>query len=206
MVTSISNSSTTRLSGRHGLARRVQGRFVGLARLSLWLTSLSMFSGCIVEDPPPYTQPTKTPPRLDLRLAVPSPDRIIIAEQNEPISFHIPFASEDAGERIAAYLFLDFSENFRQPLGYVPVPGSTLDDLSRAIDITYPAANDVSFGCHRIMIRISHDENFERFPPGAPIDVADVAEAYWWLNIIDVSAGDDGSVLRNCPATTVAPQ
>jgi hypothetical protein len=202
MVTSLSSSplrSATRLSGFPGLTRRFPARFV-LARLSLLLTSLSMLSGCLVEDPPPYTKPTKTPPRLDLRLATPPPDQIIVAEQGEPIRFHIPFASEDAGELVGAYMFVDYSDT---TLNYVSVPGSTLDDLSRAIDIDYTAPNGVGVGCHRILVRVSHDGNFARsFPFGTPIDDADVAEAYWWLNVIDVAAGDDGSILRNCPTPT----
>jgi hypothetical protein len=199
MVTSVSLSSATRLSGFRWLIEHFLAH-LALARLSLLLTSLSMLSGCIVEDPPPYTKPTKTPPRLDLRLATPSPDQIIVAEQGEPFRIHIPFASEDAGELVGAYMFVDYSDT---TLNYVSVLGSTLDDLSRAIDIDYTAPNAVGVGCHRILIRVSHDGNFARsFPFGTPIDEADVAEAYWWLNVIDVAAGDDGSILRNCPTAT----
>jgi hypothetical protein len=160
-----------------------------------------MLSGCIVEDPPPYTQPTKTPPRLNLRLAEPAPDRIIVVDQGDPIPFRVPFASEDGGDQVRAYIFLDYSERSKTPLASVAVAGSTLDDLDRQIEITYPATTVVPFGCHRIMIRISHEDNFQLFPPGAPIDEKDVSEAYWWINVIDLAAGDDPSLLRNCPAT-----
>jgi hypothetical protein len=164
-----------------------------------------MFSGCIVEDPPPYTQPTQTPPRLDLRLAEPPPSQIIIVDQSDPITFRVPFASEDAADKVRGFIFLDYSERSKTPLASVTVEGSTLDDRSRSIELTYPATDVIEFGCHRIMIRISHELNFERFPPGEAIDQGDVAEAYWWINVIDLAAGDDGSVLRNCSATTVVP-
>lgn len=159
-----------------------------------------MLSGCIVEDPPPYTQPTQTPPRLDLRLAEPPPDRVIIAEKGQTINFRLPFASEDAGETVTAFMFVDI---WPLPLADLEVPGSTLDDTTRAFDLLYdarPQPIDVDFGCHRILVRVSHTPNFRITPPGSVIDEADVADAYWWLNIIDVAAGDDGSIQRNCPS------
>jgi hypothetical protein len=176
-----------------------------LARLSLLLALLSMFSGCIVEDPPPYTKPTKTPPRLDLRLAQPPPDRIIVVDRRDPIPFRLPFASEDGGEKVQAWLFRDYLAG-DNALVSVEVPGSTLDDLDRKIEITYPGSAAIPFGCHRIMIRVSHADNFNIYPFGDHIDEADVAEAYWWINAIDVAAGDDGSLFKNCATTeTLAP-
>lgn len=188
----------TTVSGPRVQAPSFHPAFRVLARLSL-MGAVSMSSGCLVEDPPPYRQPTQTRPQLDLRLAIPAQNRIIVQGQQEPISFTIPFVSEDGGDQVRAYLFLDYSEDNTLPLNSVAVPGSTLDDDSRAIRIDYPAQGGVAFGCHTIMIRVSHELNFARFPFGAPLDVTDVAEAHWWLNIIDVASGDDGSVLRNCP-------
>lgn len=159
-----------------------------------------MLSGCIVEDPPPYTQPTQTPPRLDLRLAEPPPDKIILTEKGEPILFHLPFASEDAGETVTALMMVD---NFPGTLDGRNLPGSTLDDTSRAFDLLFPVTAPVELGCHRLWVRVSHEANFLPHPPGSVIDEADVADAYWWLNVIDLGAGDDGSILRNCPSAPV---
>lgn len=156
-----------------------------------------MLSGCIVEDPPPYTQPTQTPPRLDLRLAEPPPDQILIVEQGQMINFRVPFASEDAGETVDAVMLVDSSLK----VDGRTLPGSTLDDTSRAFDLVYPGT--AGLGCHRLWVRISHTANFVRFPDGVVIDETDVADAYWWLNVIDVAAGEDGSILRNCPSAPV---
>ena len=150
--------------------------------------------GCLVEDPPLYTEPTQTPPRINLRLAEPPPDRIILVDKGDPITFYIPVTSEDVGDSLTAAMFLD--ESVIPIRNFVQIPGSTLDDVDRRIEIVYPGLAEVGFGCHRIKIRVSHTNNLQLL--GEPINQADVAEAYWWMNVIDVAAGDDGAILRNC--------
>lgn len=148
----------------------------------------------MVEDPPVYTKPTQTPPRINLRLAEPSPDRIILVEKGDPIPFRVPISSEDVGETVTAVMFVDESTT---PIpNFVEIPGSTLDDVDRPIDMIYPGLAEVDFGCHRLKIRVSHTNNLKLL--GEPINEADVAEAYWWVNVIDIAAGEDGSILRNC--------
>jgi hypothetical protein len=34
---------------------------------------------------------------------------------------------------------------------------------------------------------------------GIPLNLAHHAEVYWWVNVVDVAAGEDASVLRDCP-------
>ena len=153
-----------------------------------------MLSGCLVEDPPPYVPPTQTPPRLDSRLAKPPIDQIIVRGQADPIDFSIPFASEDAGDRVLGFLFFDGKQEDNDTRA-----GSTLDADNRHMDLTYSARSEVAFGCHRVLMRLSHELNFSRTTSGEPIDPSDVAEAHWLVNIIDLAAGDDGSVLRGCP-------
>jgi hypothetical protein len=185
------------------MQRHFLGHF-GLARPSLLLLGVSMLSGCLVEDPPVYTKPTQTPPRLDLRRATPPPDKIIVAIPGDRIPFHLPFASEDVGDQVRGYLFLDYDpdpDKSNIALDSISVPGSTLDDpAERSLNLTYPRVGDDTLGCHRITIRVSHEQNFVRFPYAAVIDNDDVAEAYWWMNVIDIASGDDGSTLKNCPA------
>jgi hypothetical protein len=197
MKTSPAVRAATRLSGsspRLGIS----SRFFGLARPSLLLVSLSMLSGCLVEDPPLYTEPTQTPPRINFRLAEPAPGRIILVEKGDPITFRIPVTSEDVGEPLTAVMFLDESTT---PIpNFVEIPGSTLDDLDRRIEIVYPGLAEVDFGCHRIKISVSHTDNLKLL--GEPINQADVADAYWLMNVIDLAAGDDSSILRNCPTGT----
>jgi hypothetical protein len=193
MPTFFLSRAATRLSGAPAVFLELR-RFFDLARLSLVLGAQSMLSGCLVEDPPPYTPPTQTPPRINLRLAEPAADRIILVDKGDPITFRIPVTSEDVGDSLTAAMFLDEATT---PIpNFVEIPGSTLDDVDRRIEIVYPGLAEVDFGCHRIKIRVSHTKNLKLL--GEPINQADVAEAYWWMNVIDLAAGDDGSILRNC--------
>src|SRR5688572_20296073 len=90
----------TRLSYRHRAKVSRCGAFSALARLSLIGLAASMSSGCLIEDPPPYTQPKQTPPRLDLVAAVPPPDQVIVRKTGDLIEFRVPVVSEDAGDRL----------------------------------------------------------------------------------------------------------
>ncbi len=190
--------SATRLSGLAPRLSGISSRFYGLARLSLLLVALSMLSGCLVEDPPLYTEPTQTTPRLVTRLAKPALDRIIIVDKGDPIEFSMPVVSEDVGEEVQALLFVD---SFPFNSDTDTVPPSTLDDLSRSLKLSYQSLPVIDFGCHRMMMRVSHQSNFDfQTSNGTPIDDADVSEAIWWVNVVDIAAGDNGAVLKDCVA------
>lgn len=195
MQTSFLPRAATRLSGVPAVPHKLR-RFFGLARLSLMLGAHSMLSGCLVEDPPPYTPPTRTAPRLDTRRAEPVQGKIVIVDQGDPIVFRVPVVSEDAGEPVQALLFVDsFPFNVHSDV----VPASTLDDLSRRFELSYNGVPDMDYGCHRMMVRASHQSNFNfQTEAGVPIDENDVADAYWWVNVVNLAAGDDGSVLTKC--------
>jgi hypothetical protein len=203
MKTLAAARATTRLSGVAAMLRNF-GRFSGLARLSLVPSALSMLSGCLVEDPPAFVKPTRTTPRVELRLAEPALDQIIIVDRGDPIAFRIPVVSEDAGVPLKGYLFRDTS---LVPIDGNSVPASTLDDTTRRLELAYRPMQDLDpsrvadFGCHRFMARVSHLDNFNtaQLDWGVPFNVADVAEVYWWVNVVNIAAGEDPSVLRNCP-------
>jgi hypothetical protein len=200
MQTSLISRAATRLSGMV-VKPRDFARFYGLAQLSLVFSALSMLSGCLVEDPPDFVKPTRTTPRIDSRLVWPPLDQITIVGKGDPITFRLPVVSEDAGVKVQAYLFLDLSPD---PVVTNSVPASTLDDTSRRLELAYrPMTRLAEFGCHRFMARVSHADNFifDTLPAGAPLNVADVAEVNWLVNVVNIAAGDDGSVLRDCPQT-----
>lgn len=158
-----------------------------------------MLSACLVEDPPVYTEPTQTTPRLVTRLAKPALDRILVVDKGDPITFTMPVVSEDVGETVQALLFVD---SFPFNSDTDTVPPSTLDDTSRSLELTYqPLLPPIDFGCHRMMMRVSHQSNFDfQNSNGTVIDDTDVSEAFWWVNVIDIAAGDNGAVLRDCIA------
>jgi len=170
------------------------GSFVGLARLSLLLGWLSM--SCLVEDPPPYTEPKQTPPRLDHAAATPLLDEIILANSNDIIRFSIPVTSEDAGEGLTAVLYLDYATGVdAYPIDFSNLPASTLDDTNeRAFSFSWKVKY-LPPGCHRFIVRAGHASTMS--DAENVVNTADVAEAYWWANI-DVAA-QDANQLVDCP-------
>lgn len=190
--------ATTPVSRRRPSGSWFRWAFHALARLSLAVSSLPMATGCLIEDPPPYREPTRTRPQLDMRAATPSQNAIYVIGQGDTIPFTVPFISEDAGSQILAFLFFD-----GQKVADEYFPAGTLDERGRQIVLTYePTSNMVPFGCHRVLMRVSQEDNFSRSDTGEPLDPEYVAEATWWVNLIDIANGDDGSVLRNCPTAT----
>jgi len=182
----------TRLSYRRQTTSR-GGLFLGLARLSLMGVTASMSSGCLIKDPPPYTQPKQTPPRLDLVAALPSPDQLIVRNTGDTIAFNVPVVSEDAGDRLEAWLQLDVGTPDEDLITTANVPPSTLDDTSRAFTLSYTVEENLASGCHRFTLRVSHELNFTS---GTNVlDPKDVAEVYWWANIDP----ENSTTLVNCP-------
>lgn len=201
--------SATRLSGRGRTVPRFLGHFEGLARLSLVLAAVAMLSGCLVEDPPSYTAPTRTPPRLNLPGAFPPPDQVWVTEKGKSVPFEIPVSSEDDGIGLLGFLLVDYdgADNWLPWGERSELPASTLDDDDRKLQFN-PTVGGSGFalagtevGCHRVTLRVSHRDNYQ---PASilVVDRADVAEAYWTLNVIDPNVGDV-TPLSDCPQASV---
>ncbi len=190
-------AAVTRVSwSKAGGARKSLG--LALARLSLSLASLPMLSGCLVDDPPAYTQPKRTAPRLDYYRAKPLLDRIIVASEKESITFEIPVTSEDAGEGLTAQFYVDSSLNNNRNL-----PASTLDEAPRLVRFTYSVPLRGPPGCHVFKIRVAHSSNVTL--GDAPVlDPNDVAEVYWWANLA-LPEGQSRGILEDCPTQTFVP-
>ena len=184
--------TATRESGPAPREPVVHGWFSALARLSLLGALLAMFPGCLIDDPPAYTQPKRTPPRLAYHKAAPLLDQLITMKKTDSLEFTIPVASEDAGEELRAQLILD-----GDLINYVSVPPSTLDDTSRVIRAPAGPSDfrHADPGCHRFTLRVAHASTLPSRSP--PIDTSDVAEAYWWANF-DLDEAE-GNMLKNCP-------
>ena len=195
-------SSATRLSWPGAVRWVGQGAFRALARLSLVLAAFSM-TACIIEDPPPYTQPQQTPPRLDLRKAVPLVDQIIVASRNDRIPFNVPVASEDAGDDLIAHLLLNYQGEGGLPIqvGSRRLPAATLDEVNREIEIEWTIDPSVQAGCQRLTLLVSHRLNFDPEKFAEVVDKSDVALAVWWANINPTAGSAD--TLMGCPLATV---
>lgn len=181
--------SATALSDAANSSMKIH-RVFGLARRSLLLAALSMLPSCLIDDPPPYVPPDRTPPRLDYHKASPRLDMLVTAAANDLLTFEIPVASEDEGEDLTAQFYLD-----EQFLEYLPIPASTMNDQSRKATFSFTVL-DALLGCHRFKIRVAHAFNL----PGGNVaskDPNDVAEAYWWVNI-GLPPEQEG-MLTTCP-------
>ena len=178
----VDNPNATRLPGGISWSRALLRRSSALARASLGLTLASMLAGCLVEDPPPYAQPRKTVPWLDLRAAVPPYDRIIERNENQSIAFNVPVVSEDAGDPLVGFLMLDYTGGaVTQPVGTNTVRAGTFDEKDRRLDIPYVVK--AAPGCHHFTLLVTHQSNYSYADNGRVLDPADLTVALWWANI-----------------------
>jgi hypothetical protein len=192
---------TTRLSERAALRREVSWLILGLARLSLVLVGSGMTAGCIIEDPPPYTPPKQTPPRLDLRRAVPLIDQVIVASRGDRIAFNVPVFSEDKGDDLIARLLLNYQGEgvYEDDLDSAQVTASTLEDATREIDMEWQIPQ-LPPGCKRLTLLVSHLTNLDPLIYPEVIDKSDQALAVWWANIEPTPGNED--MLTDCPLAT----
>jgi hypothetical protein len=169
-----------------------------LARLSLGAVLLSMLSGCLIDDPPPFIAPRQTPPRLDYTKAFPGLDQVLVASSPDLITFEVPVTSEDAGDGLSAALFLDFDGVDGLPIspgGYLP-PSTLADTSPRVLRLKWKVIKQIEPGCHRITLRVTHVGNIGATNADV-LDKADLAEAYWFANI-NVTPENAGSLVK-CP-------
>lgn len=202
MLLAAFGARATRLSYRAGLRRAASRLFQALARVSLLAGLLSVPTACLIEDPPPYTQPGRTRPRLDLVAATPALDDVIVRNGGDSVQFSVPVVSEDAGDRPRGFLLMDYFHEAcsRCIVNTADIPASTLDDTNRRITMSWFVDSTISSGCHRLTLRVSHSSNFTNGPE--VVDEEDVAEAYWWANI---NPQLEGNTLVNCPVASSGP-
>jgi hypothetical protein len=180
----------------------------GLARRSLLLSSIMLFSqGCIVADPPEYRAPGQTRPELNVYSAVPTAIQALTVYSNPPVATNIsvPFRSEDAGEQLRALFFLDYqvpkageTQPGQDRLVGQTIPPSTYDNTDRAISHLW--LPDTTPGCHFLTLIVAHrssflDSNEDRLDPRKADE--DAAMVTWTVNVDPA----DGRTLINCPST-----
>jgi hypothetical protein len=160
------------------------------------LAALSLLPGCLVDDPPAYTAPQRTAPRIVGTRAVPALDQIIPTNEAEVVPFAVPVISEDAGETVTGKLFLNFADQGFEPIDDTRLPASTIDEGERTLRLSWVVRSDLKPGCHRVTLRVSHTSNFGNGP--AVQDPSDVDEVYWFANVNVTPA--NANVLVACPS------
>jgi hypothetical protein len=158
-----------------------------MTRLSGWLPSLlalvPLVTGCLVDDPPAYRAPQRTPPRIGGPRVLPRLDEIITyrADANQPLVFTIPISSEDVGDQVEGRLYSDYLDAQSNIRRVEKIPASTLDEGERILKMDWTPGNDLAPGCHRITLRVTHAANWRS--NAAVYDPADVDEVYWFAKI-----------------------
>lgn len=175
----------------------------------------SSTSGCIVAEPTPYEPPPRTPPVLDIQLAVPRlgvpipVDRLsdISPDEKTSVEFFVPMRSEDRGEYVWWALHLNYLVSNTQSylLKKNRLNPSTFDDTSRVISETWPVG-PLSDGCHQITLVVAHESNWlidddRPDPNGNP---SYVATATWWINVNPPPG--ERFTLKNCPSGQLVQQ
>jgi len=152
-----------------------------LARLFSSMSVTPLLCGCLVDDPPAYTAPQQTAPRLLGTRATPPLDEVITTKQGDAVEFTVPVMSEDAGERLVAKLLFDYDDMGAEIATDTQLPPSTLDEGERTLHLVWSVRSGITAGCHRLTLRVTHGSNFTNGPE--VIDRADTDEVYWFANI-----------------------
>jgi hypothetical protein len=161
-------------------------------------------SGCLIDDPPAYRAPQRTVPHINGLRAVPRLDEMILYPvRGNPISFSVPFSSEDVGERVQGRLFMDYVGSGSGLLvALSDVSASTLDEGERTLKMAFTPLSNVEPGCHRLTLRVSHLNNWR--DAGDLYDPSDLDEAYWFAKIyVDPQ---DPTDLVECPVASGVTQ
>jgi hypothetical protein len=193
----VASPSVTALSHRPVRSSPILGRIAGLARESLIVVLGMSAASCLVADPPEYTPPEQTPPVLNLFLADPPVNSVLLAPRGEQLSFNVPVRSEDAGDKLVAARHLDWGSPRHEFVGLTHVPPSTFDDESRVISFDWTVMAEK--GCHQLTLLVFHFSNSSEDQSSTV--VADQAMAAWWLNVDPEETDPD--TLKDChPAST----
>jgi len=186
----------TRLSWWFRPRCRCSGVSSALARLSL-LAGLPLVSGCLVDDPPAYRAPQRTPPHINALRVLPRLDEITTYPPNstEEVAFEIPISSEDAGDEVEGRLFTNYIGSQSKIADLRTLAPSTLDDGERTLRMHWSPDQDARPGCYRIILRVSHASNWRG--RAELLDPTDVDEAYWFAKVY-VEAPATSSLL-DCP-------
>jgi hypothetical protein len=179
-------------------------RFSLLARAShvqgVLLAMTASLTGCLAPSPDDFPEPEQTPPYLNLVTADPPVGEILEVQTNDRKPFSISVRSEDRGDPLWGFLYLDLGfENEAFTGALERVDPSTLDDPEpRALSFIWSVLN-VSPGCHQLTLLVAHESNFDLADTLKPIpgkSQGDVAVVTWWA-LVDRIPATPGT---DCPA------
>ncbi|WP_437817598.1 hypothetical protein [Sorangium sp. So ce1078] len=171
-------------------------RSLGAAALAVSAT------GCLVISPPEYEHPEKTAPVLT---AVFPPPHLPVYIDNQDIfkEFGATVLSEDNGDPVEAYLYLDYGKGldgypYKRIMGPTSIEAGTIAGGQRPISVRWvrnvdPIPTDGE--CHTITMVASHAFNDERCD--CPADLDDTSWLTWQVINCDPN---EQTCQASCPA------
>jgi hypothetical protein len=177
-------SCRTWMPGGEGRAGR-DGR-ANLALARTWLVSVvaaCSTMACLWPEPPDYQEPEQTPPFL--WGPYPATSEVQSVTSGQEFAIVVNLRSEDAGEDLWAFLYLNYLIGGLQPydsLRRKQVPAGSLSE-ERTIDMPSWTVPDrpTPGTCEQLTLIVSHQSNFD--DSFLPINDNDVATLTWWLDI-----------------------
>lgn len=161
---------------------------------ALALGSALASSGCLVPEAPEYGPPGQTTPIIEWQNVIPPLHRVLVLNHGDtPVGFSIPVRSEDAGEGLVLFLWVDYFTGGRR-LRTWEAPPSTSSE-TRNIPATWEITTEVQAGCRQLSMFVTHFSNYDISTEKARDD-RDVASVTWWAN---VNPASDPNTLVNCP-------
>lgn len=189
-VTSDDRCSASPRRARDGSAKRSLLRFPSCAA---WL-SILVLPACL-DGPPTFGSGFRTPPFLVVSEAEPPVGAIYTGDI--PFDVSVPFLSEDAGDDLVAFLFVDLRPGVEIDLDdlvdFDRLPASTYEDDTRRVQLTWGLSVE---GCHSMTLMLTRELNWPRERP-RPIDDSEVARLVWWMHI---DPGSPTAQLDDCPS------
>jgi hypothetical protein len=186
--------TATAVSWGGAVAKLRRTRDMALARC--WLVSAlsaMLVAGCLFPGPPEYRSPDQTPPHL--WQPNPPTTEILLVKSNKTRPFTASVRSEDAGEDLLAFLYLNYLNGPSESLqrGVAIIPAGTMDDMSRQVSMNWTVPERPTPGtCEQLSMVVSHQSNFG--PDNYPIKPEDIDVLTWWVDINDAD-----QTLAQCP-------
>jgi hypothetical protein len=170
--------------------------------LSVGLLFACLNDGCLYT-PADYEARTQIPPFVVASEVTPRLDSLVRLEPGEEMEIFVPFRSEDLGENVLGFLYLDAVNgiaNSRRLRPEFQIPASSFDNLDRAVRGKFSlrlAASEA--GCHTVTLILTQEGNFGI---NRNLNESVAASVVWWVNVEDTSQGTvSAATLASCPDT-----
>ncbi|HEX3851000.1 MAG TPA: hypothetical protein VHW01_08540 [Polyangiaceae bacterium] len=174
---------------------------------------MTSVTSCIVANPPDFTDPTQTPPELNVYGTTPLLNHILVVKSGQIVPLTVPVRSEDAGEDLTAIFFLDYGTPNSFPINQQTISASTYNGPDRDINTSWTVVlrDPCSAGqqcppqaCHTLTLVVAHRSSFQNsdatlLDPGKA--KTDASFVQWWVN---ANAPDDAqTTLTDCPVPSL---